>query len=221
MSRPPITQFRRGTLRRRAALARRAAPARARSAPRHPQEPPAATGRGAASPAHWSMQVEPPAHDSEHEPVQRSVHVEPLSQLMLPLGPAVMSHCESPLQLTLHDSPHVPEQSFWSLQPSVQLDPLHPESPISHVSPAVHEHDDPVHSGGDEPPQAPRKHDSDTSNRSPSCMDANVPSRAGSPDERFLRKWQSPRSVMPRHRRHTDRAHRASAARASIANRLA
>lgn len=44
--------------------------------------------------------------------MQRSVHVEPPSQLMLPLGPAVMSHDEPPLQLTLHDEPHVPEQSF-------------------------------------------------------------------------------------------------------------
>ena len=100
---------------------------------------------------------------------------------MLPLGPAVMSHVEPPLQLTLHDEPHVPEQSFWSLQPSVQLDPLHPESLMSHVSPAVHAHDDPVHSGGDEPPQAPRRNESDTITMSPRrCMDANVPSAARS-----------------------------------------
>ena len=126
------------------------------------------------------MQVEPPVHDSEHEPVQRSVHVEAPSQLMLPLGPAVMSHVEPPLQLTLHDEPHVPEQSFWSLQPSVQLEPLHPESPMLHVSPALHAHDVPVHSGGaGSPPQAPRKNEIETSSPSQRrCMDTNVSSSA-------------------------------------------
>lgn len=56
--------------------------------------------------------MEDPAHDSEHDPVQRIVHVEPPSQLMLPLGPTVTSHVEPPLQLTLHDDPHDPVHSF-------------------------------------------------------------------------------------------------------------
>lgn len=155
---------------------------------------------GAASPAHWSLQSESPAHDSEHEPVQRNVHVEPPSQLMLPLGPAVMSHVEPPLQLTLHDEPHAPEQLFWSLQPSVQLDPLHPESPISHVSPAVHEHDEPVHSGAEvllpQPPRKPRKrrNESDRYNDSPGWrMNANIHDGSRWPGARamivFCARW--------------------------------
>lgn len=103
------------------------------------------------------LQVESGAHDSEHDPVQRSVHVEPVSQLMLPLGPTVTSHSEPPLQLTLQDSPHVPEHSFWFVHASVQLPPLQPESPMSHALSAGHVHELPVHSGGGGAslPQAP------------------------------------------------------------------
>jgi hypothetical protein len=57
------------------------------------------------------LHVESPSHESEQLSVQRNVHVEP-SQLMLPLGPTVTSHSEPPLQLTLHDAPQVPPQSF-------------------------------------------------------------------------------------------------------------
>lgn len=117
---------------------------------------PSTTERGLPSPAHWIAHVESAAHDSEHEPSQWSVHVEPLSQLMLPLGPTVTSHVEPPLQLTLHDSPHVPVQSFWFAQLSEQLPPLQPESPMSHALSAGHVHDVPVQSGGGGPslPQA-------------------------------------------------------------------
>lgn len=80
--------------------------------------------------------------------MQRIVHVEPPSQLMLPLGPTVTSHVEPPLQLTLHDDPHDPVHSFWSVQPSEQLELLQLESPMSHVSPIGQVHDEPVHSGG-------------------------------------------------------------------------
>jgi hypothetical protein len=58
------------------------------------------------------LHVESPAHDSEQLAVQRSVHVDAPSQLMLPLGPTVTSHSEPTLQLTLHDAPHVPPQSL-------------------------------------------------------------------------------------------------------------
>jgi len=120
------------------------------------QDAPSATERGLASPAHWIWHVESAAHDSEHEPVQCRVHVEPVSQLMLPLGPTVTSHSEPPLQLTLHDWPHVPVQSLLFAQLSVQLPPLQPESPMSHALSAGHVHEVPVHSGGGGPslPQA-------------------------------------------------------------------
>jgi hypothetical protein len=94
------------------------------------------------------LQVAPLVHDSEHDPVQRNVQVESAPQLMLPLGPTVTSHVEPILQLTLHELPHVPVQSLWSAQASVQLEPLHPESPMSHAVSAGHVHEAPVHSGG-------------------------------------------------------------------------
>ena len=76
------------------------------------QEAPSTIVRGSASDAHLILHVESAAHDSEHPAVQRSVHVDPPSQLMLPLGPTVTSHSEPPLQLTLHEVPHVPPQSL-------------------------------------------------------------------------------------------------------------
>ncbi len=75
---------------------------------RYEQEPPSATACGSASFAHLILQVESPAQDSEQPAVQRRVHVDPPSQLMLPLGPTVTSHSDPPLQLTLHDEPHEP-----------------------------------------------------------------------------------------------------------------
>jgi hypothetical protein len=49
-----------------------------------------------------------PEHEIEQSPVQRNVHVEPPSQLMLPLAPTVTSHSAPASQSTLHDEPHVP-----------------------------------------------------------------------------------------------------------------
>lgn len=114
----------------------------------HEQEPPSTTLRGFASPAHLILHVESPAQDSEQFALQRRVHVDPPSQLMLPLGPTVTSHSEPPLQLTLHDAPQVPPQALRSVQVNVQLDPLQPESPMSHAACAGQVHEVPVHSGG-------------------------------------------------------------------------
>lgn len=58
------------------------------------------------------LQVAPAAQLSEQLPWQRSVHIDPPSQLMLPLAPTVTSHVELFLQLTEHDAPQVPLQSL-------------------------------------------------------------------------------------------------------------
>lgn len=117
---------------------------------RHGHEPPSTTGCSA-PPGHWSLHVESALHDNEHDPVQRTVHVEPPAQFTLPLGPTVTSHSDMPLQLTLQDSPHVPVHVLSSVHASVQLPPLQPESPISQAALAGHEHDVPVQSGGGGP----------------------------------------------------------------------
>ena len=83
--------------------------------------------------------------------MQRTVHVEPLAQFTLPLGPTVTSQSELFEQLMLHDGPHVPVQSVMSVQLSEQLDPLQPESPISHEVPAGHEQELPTQVGGGGP----------------------------------------------------------------------
>lgn len=103
------------------------------------------------------MHVAPPAHEIEHEPVQRTVHVEPAPHDTLPLAPIVTSQSDSPLQLMLHDAPHVPVHVFPIVHASVQLSPLQPESPMSHDELAGHVHDVPLHSGGGvSPPHANR-----------------------------------------------------------------
>jgi len=94
------------------------------------------------------MHVAPLAHDSEHEPVQRTVHVDPSPHDTLLLEPTVTSQSDSPLQSMLHESPHEPVHVLLIVQASVQLSPLQPESPMSHDELAGHAHDDPVHSGG-------------------------------------------------------------------------
>jgi hypothetical protein len=92
--------------------------------------------------------VAPAPHDSEHEPSHRTVQVDPVAQSTLPLAPTVTSHDELLAQLIEQDSPHVPLQSLWSAQLSVQLEPAHPELPMSHADSAGHAHEVPVHSGG-------------------------------------------------------------------------
>ena len=87
-------------------------------------------------------------HDSEHEPVQRMLHVAPSEQLTLPLAPTVMSHVEPPEHSMLHDMPHVPLHWLSSVQPSVQLLPAQPEPSMSQAVPASHVHELPVHVGG-------------------------------------------------------------------------
>lgn len=94
------------------------------------------------------------AQDSEHVPVHRTVHVEPPSQLTLPLGPTVTSHAASALQSTLHEEPQVPLHVAPSPQSSEQLLPLHAESPMSHDVPGSQLHDVPEQVGGGSPPQA-------------------------------------------------------------------
>ena len=101
--------------------------------------------------AHCRLHVEPAAQDREHEPSQCTVQVDPVAQLTLALAPTVTSHCELLAQLIEHESPHVPEQSLWSLQLSVQLEPEHPESPMSHADAAGQLHEVPVQSGGGGP----------------------------------------------------------------------
>ena len=90
--------------------------------------------------------------------MHRRVQVEVASQLMLPLAPTVTSHVEPCLHSMLHDDPHAPVQSLWSVQPSVQLEPAQAESPMSHALCASHVHDEPVQAGGGglSPPQATR-----------------------------------------------------------------
>jgi hypothetical protein len=101
------------------------------------------------------MHVAPAPHDSEHEPVQRTVHDEFAPHDTLLLAPTVTSHSDSPLQLMLHDVPHVPVHVLPIVHASVQLLPLQPESPMSHDEFAGHEHEDPVHSGGGVSPPQP------------------------------------------------------------------
>jgi len=105
-------------------------------------------GLGALSPAHCRLHVESVAHDSEQEPVQWTVHVEPDAHDMLPLAPSVTSQSDIPEQLMLHELPHVPVQVLPIEHASVQLSPLHPELPMSHDEFAGHAHDVPVHCGG-------------------------------------------------------------------------
>ena len=93
-------------------------------------------------------QVESAEHDSEHEPVHRMSQVAPSLQLMLPLGPSVISHVEPPEQSMLHELPQVPLHWLWSVQSSVQLLPAQLEPSMSQALPASHEHDVPVHVGG-------------------------------------------------------------------------
>jgi hypothetical protein len=101
------------------------------------------------------MHVAPEAHENEHEPVQRTVQVEPAPHDTLLLAPTVTSQSDSPEQSMLHESPHVPVQVLPIVHASVQLSPLQPESPISHDELAGHVHDEPMQSGGGvSPPQA-------------------------------------------------------------------
>lgn len=117
-----------------------------------PHDAPSTTSRGDESFAHWILQVDPAPHDSEHEPVQRTVHVDIPAQSTLPLSPTVTSQSEPPLQLMLHELPQAPVHVLSFVHASVQLSPLHPESPISHAAPGSHAHEAPVQVGGGVPP---------------------------------------------------------------------
>lgn len=97
---------------------------------------------------HWTAQVEPAPHVTEHDPVQRTVQVDSPEQSTLPLGPTVTSQSEPPPQLMLHELPHAPLHVAPPEQSSVQLSPLHPESPISHAAPGSHAQEVPVQAGG-------------------------------------------------------------------------
>ncbi|MBK7534179.1 MAG: hypothetical protein IPI49_02185 [Myxococcales bacterium] len=116
------------------------------------------TARGAVSLAHCSLHVESPLHDSEQDPSQRTVQVDPPVHPTLPLGPTVRSHSELPAQVTLHDCPQLPVQRLSLAQLSVQLAPAQPESPRSHSLAAGQVQDVPVQSGGGGPslPHAPK-----------------------------------------------------------------
>ena len=48
-------------------------------------------------------------------------HVAPPEQSTLALAPTVIVHADVPVHLRLHESPHVPLQSFEFAQSSVQL----------------------------------------------------------------------------------------------------
>ncbi len=87
--------------------------------------------------------------------MQRTVHVEPAPHDTLLLAPTVTSHSDSPLQLMLHDAPHVPVHVLPIVQASVQLSPLQPESPMSHDEFDGHVHEDPVQTGGGVSPPQP------------------------------------------------------------------
>ena len=117
-----------------------------------PHAAPSTTSRGDESFAHWILQVDPAPHDSEHEPVQRTVHVDIPAQSTLPLSPTVTSQSEPPLQLMLHEFPQAPVHVLSFVHASVQLSPLHPESPISHAAPGSHAHEAPAQVGGGVPP---------------------------------------------------------------------
>jgi hypothetical protein len=103
---------------------------------------------GSASPAHCSLHVDSAPQDSEHEPVQRTVHVEPAAHDTLLLLPTVTLQSDSPEQLMLHDAPHVPVHVLPIVHARVQLSPLQPESPMSQDEFGGHAHEVPVHSGG-------------------------------------------------------------------------
>jgi hypothetical protein len=138
-----------------ASSTRRGRPRRHRQ--RHPgHDASPLTVRGALSAAHWIVQTESSLHDSEHESVQRTVHVEPLAHVTLPLLPTVRSQSEPPAQLALQDSPHSPAHSLSFVQLNVQLEPEQLEPSSSHEVPAGHAHDVPVQSGGGGPPSPPQ-----------------------------------------------------------------
>ncbi len=125
-----------------------------RPAARYSQLPPSTIVRGALSAGHWIVQVAPGAHESEHEPVQRMWHVEPLTHETLELLPTVTLHSEPSPQSMLHESPHAPEHSLSMGQSSEQLLPAQPPSPMSQLLPASQTQLVPLHVGGSLPPQA-------------------------------------------------------------------
>ena len=93
------------------------------------------------------LHVESPLHDTEQASLHRTVHVDPSEQVTLLLSPTTRLHSDMPLQSALHDAPHVPVQVLSFVQSSVQLAPLHPESPMSQAVPAGHAHEVPLHWG--------------------------------------------------------------------------
>ena len=109
------------------------------------------TARGALSLAHCSLHVESVLHDSEHEPWQRTVQVEPPVQPTLPLGPTVRSHSEAPPQVALQEGPQAPVHWLLLAQLSVQLEAAQPELPRSHEVSAGQVHEVPTHLGGGGP----------------------------------------------------------------------
>jgi hypothetical protein len=126
-----------------------------------PQLPPVVIVWGELSPAHWSMHVESALQDIEHEPVQRTVHVEPPVQPTLALAPTVTSQSDMPAQLMLHESPQVPVQVLPLAQASEHESPAQPESPMSQDVFVGHAHELPVQVGGgvESPPQATSTHE--------------------------------------------------------------
>ncbi len=109
----------------------------------------------------------PDAHESEHEPVQRMLQVEPLTHETLELLPTVTLHSEPSPQSMLHESPQAPEHSLSIGQSSEQLLPAQPLSPMSQLWPASQTQLLPVHVGGSLPPHATSTNDRERARAAP------------------------------------------------------
>lgn len=162
---------------------------------RYWQLPPSTIVRGALSAAHWIEQVAPGAQDSEHDPVQRMWHVEPLTHEMLELSPTVTLHSEPAPQSMLHEAPHAPEHSLSMGQSSEQLLPAQPPSPMSQLLPASQTQLEPLHVGGSLPPHATSTQDKERASAAPRRLETSFMAR----DRRKRRARRQPREPARAH----------------------